>query len=277
MNHQSNAAPVPAKGAQPSNSGRELGNTAHGQVLKKMPSRLAGQMPSTPKAVLVSDGKSLAPANARSSSRKVTPSVVAPKSKRKPVGLPLPSSVKPGSGNTAAVVPEGPTSLPATSRASILKVPLTPPILHSVGQKAPVVSRGWQVRPASIRSQVGEVATRWKVTPPGRIRHTMEIAVSNVGNTWRVDVKAHQQDGAWLTGALTNTTPLSQSFGQHGWELSQVSLSLGQPNSSGHGGQFFGQSGHSPPDQHYGGYRPGSARPESRWTGGPEVGIDYTA
>ncbi len=152
-----------------------------------------------------------------------------------------------------------------------------PSTTMEVGAKLPSPPRGWRIQPTTVRRQVGAMATRWKVSPPGRIRHAMEITIANSGSNWQVEVKAHHQDGAWLSGALANTTALTQGFSQHGWDLSQVSLWLGQPNSGGNPGQYFGQSGHAPPESHHGGYGSSGTRSESRSMVGPQTGINYTA
>lgn len=191
---------------------------------------------------------------------------------------PTPSPGSPTSvSNPATVVI--PAATPAsTVRTESLAAPsaLPPPTTETVA-KLPSLPRGWRIQPTTVRHQVGAIATRWKVSPPGRIRHTMEITVSNRGSNWQVEVKAHHQDGAWLSGALANTTALNQGFSQHGWDLSQVSLWLGQPSSGGNAGQYFGQPGHAPPESHYGGYGSSGTRSESRSTQGPQTGINYTA
>lgn len=269
--------PVPSPGQRGAETPVNQGET-HPYVPQKGPSALVRPVPSGPKVVAAPGQESATPLKTASVRLKTRIRPLPSKVGSKAGGLTPPTSPNTAPVNATLVASPATVTASATRGAQISpSAPMASPAVAPVGSKAPVVPRGWRIQPTSIRNQVGETATRWKVTPPGRLRHTMEIAVSNAGNTWQVDVKAHHQDGAWLTGALSNTTPLTQSFGQHGWDLSQVSLWLGQPGSSGNSGQFFGQSGHSPPEPHYGGYGSASVRSESRWTGGPQDGIDYTA
>lgn len=180
------------------------------------------------------------------------------------------------SNPAGVVIPSGTPTAPVRTDSGSVPSSVSPVAAPAVA-KAPSPPRGWRIQPTTVRHQVGAVATRWKVSPPGRMRHSMEITVSNSGNSWQVEVKAHHQDGAWLSGALANTTALNQGFSQHGWDLSHVSLWLGQPSSGGNGAQYFGQSGHSPPEAHYGGYGSSGIRSETQSTVGSQSGINYTA
>lgn len=207
----------------------------------------------------------------------------APRSTLPKVGMKTSGLAPVEPGTPAAPTNANAVTLPSPTPSPTVRVTknLVPPI-KNFGATAGVpktlaTPRGWRIQPISVRHQVGAIATRWKVSPPGRIRHTLEITVANVSNSWQVDVKAHHQDGAWLTGVLANTTPLSQSFSQHGWDLSQVSLWLGQSPAGGNGGQLFGQGGHSPPEPQFQGYGSGNASSDARRSGNPQDGINYTA
>ncbi len=106
--------------------------------------------------------------------------------------------------------------------------------------------KGWQVRPVSIRGQVGLQATRWKVSPPGLLRATIELGLSNSPKGWAVEIAASHGDASWLTGAVANVSQLSQNFAKHGWNLSEVSLwNTSAGNSMGNNPSYsaFGQAG----------------------------------
>ncbi|MHB1610940.1 MAG: hypothetical protein ACYCT0_04520 [Sulfobacillus sp.] len=138
--------------------------------------------------------------------------------------------------------------------------------------------KGWNVRPVSIRSQVAEDATRWRVSPPGKLRATLELKLSNSPKGWSVEISAHHRETSWLTGAVSNVAPLSQNFARHGWTLSEVSVWSG-PSANGGGGQAFSQfsqTNQGSPHPAGTGFGRMPTSPDAR---GPTAtdGIDYTA
>jgi hypothetical protein len=115
-----------------------------------------------------------------------------------------------------------------------------------VSKPSAVTVQGWQVHPVSIRGQVGLHATRWKVSPPGRLHATIELGLSNSTKGWTVKIAASHGEASWLTGAVANVTQLGQNFAKHGWNLSEVSLwntSAGNPMGNNPSYSAFGQSG----------------------------------
>ncbi|PSR33676.1 MAG: hypothetical protein C7B46_08695 [Sulfobacillus benefaciens] len=143
--------------------------------------------------------------------------------------------------------------------------------------------QGWQVHPVSIRGQVDLHATRWKVSPPGRLHATIELGLSNSTKGWTVQIAASHGETSWLTGAVANVTQLGQNFAKHGWNLSEVSLwntSAGNPMGNNPSYSAFGQSGQGASRQMDRGFASGigpTVGKETLRLSESSQGVDYTA